>query len=316
MATAVTMGTVALPEMKKYKYDQGLAAGVVAAGGTMGAMIPPSFGLVFYGIVTESSISKLFFAGFVPGVLEAVLYIATIFVLCTVNPNMGPPGPKTSLTEKLKSLKNTWIVLVLFMLIMGGIYFGVFSPTEAGGVGAFGALLFAVGRRRLGWRDFWKSLGDTISLGAMIVIILIGANILNSFLTVSRLPIELGSFIVDLQVNRYIILVTILLFYLILGCLMDPISMILLTMPIFFPLVMVLGFNPIWFGIIVTGMGEIGVITPPVGLNVFMIKGIAPDIPVHTIFRGIIPFVITDIFRMALIVAFPAIALFLPGLMK
>lgn len=316
MATAVTMGTVALPEMKRYKYDPALATGVIAAGGTIGVLIPPSIGLILYGVITEQSIGRLFLAGFIPGVLEAVFYIITIFILCRWNPSLGPPGPRTSLTEKVKSLQKTWIVLALFLLVIGGIYFGVFSPTEAGGVGAFGAFLFAVGKRRLNWQTFQSSILDTVKIGAMCITILAGATILTDFMAVSRLPSELGFIISGLPVSRYIIIVVILFFYLMLGCFMDPISMILLTMPIFFPLILALDFNPIWFGILVTRMGEMGCITPPVGINVFIIKGVAKDVPMYTIFRGIIPFLIADICHVALLVAVPSLALFLPNLMK
>ncbi len=316
LATAATMGTVALPEMKRYKYDDRLATGSVAAGGTIGILIPPSVILILYGVITEQSIGKLFLAGFIPGVLEAVFYIVTIYILCKRNPLMGPPGPSTSFMQKIASLKSTWIVLLLFVLVIGGIYLGWFSPTEAAGVGAFGAFVFGLARRRLGWREFKSSLAETGKTTAMVFIIIMGAMVLGYFLAVSRLPYELANFIAGLGVSRYIILAFILVFYLILGCIMDSMAMMLLTVPIFFPLVTVLGFNPIWFGIIIVRVCEMGLITPPVGLNVYIIRGVAKDVPMQTIFRGILPFLIADICHVVLLVAIPQLSLFLPGLMK
>ena len=316
LATAATMGTVSLPEMKRYKYDDRLATGAVAAGGTIGILIPPSVILILYGIITEQSIGKLFLAGFIPGVLEAVFYMVTIYILCTSNPFMGPPGPRTSFMDKITSLKNTWIVLVLFVLVIGGIYLGVFSPTEAAGVGAFGAFIFGLARKRLGWKAFTSSLAETGKTTAMVFVIILGAMILGYFLAVSRIPFVLADIVGALAVNRYIILVLILLVYLFLGCVMDSMAIMLLITPIFFPLSISLGFNPIWFGILITRMTEIGLITPPVGLNVYIIRGVAKDVPMQTIFRGIIPFLIADICHVALLIALPQISLFLPGFMK
>ncbi len=315
LATAATMGKVALPEMKRYKYDDRLATGSIAAGGTIGILIPPSVVLIIYGVITEQSIGKLFAAGFIPGILEAVFYMATIYILCRHNPLLGPPGPKTSLKQKIVSLKNTWVVLLLFALVIGGLYFGVFSPTEAAGVGAFGAFAFGLARRRLGWQAIKSSLIEAGKTTAMIFIILTGAMILGYFLAVSRLPFELASFIGGLAINRYLILGFILVIYVLLGCVMDSLAMILLTVPIFFPLITQLGFNPIWFGILIVRVCEIGLITPPVGLNVYIIKGVAEDVPMHTIFKGIIPFLIADICHVALLVAVPQISLLLPSLM-
>lgn len=316
VATAMTMGTVALPEMKRYKYDSALATGSVAAGGTIGILIPPSVALVMYGIITEVSIGRLFLAGFIPGIMEAVFYIVTIYIVCKIHPDYGPSGPKTSIIEKLVSLKNTWAVIVLFLLVIGGIYFGIFSPTEAAGVGAFGAFIFALARRKLGWGEFKQSLIDTVKTTATIFTILIGALILTYFLAVSRLPSELATFISGLEVNKYIIIVGIIVFYVFLGCFFDAVAMILLTIPIFFPMMTAMDFDPIWFGIIIVRVIEMGLITPPIGMNVFIIKGVAGDVPMKTIFKGIIPFLIADICHVALLVAFPSLALFLPGLMK
>ncbi|MFH1647796.1 MAG: TRAP transporter large permease [Chloroflexota bacterium] len=296
IATAITMGTVALPEMKRYNYDPALATGSIAAGGTIGILIPPSIALVVYGIITEVSIGKLFLAGFIPGVLEAVFYIITIYIICRFNPRLGPPAARTSFVQKIVSLKNTWSVLILFLLVIGGIYIGVFSPTEAAGVGAFGAFAIAMIRRKLGWQQFKKSFVETVSTTAMMFTILIGAMILSYFMAISRLPSELAAFVGGLQLNNYLVITGILVLYVILGCVFDPIAMILLTIPIFFPLVVSMGFSPVWFGIIIVRVIEIGLITPPIGLNVYVIAGVARDVP--------------------MLVAFPSIALFLPSMMK
>ena len=316
MATAITMGNVALPEMKRYNYDPALATGSIAAGGTIGILIPPSVTLVVYGIITETSIGKLFLAGLIPGFLEAAFYIVTIYLVCTLKPNWGPRAPKVGLVEKLISLKNTWAILLLFLLVIGGIYLGIFSPTEAGGVGAFGAFVFALARRKLTWEKFKQSIIQTAGMTAMIFTILIGAYLLTYFMAVSRLPIELSETIGSLQLNNYLLLVCMLFLYVILGCFLDVMAMIMLTIPIFFPLIESMGFSPIWFGILVVRIVEMGLITPPIGMNVYIIKSVAKDVPMETIFKGIVPFLISDILHVALLVAFPAITLFLPNLMK
>ena len=316
LATAATMGTVALPEMKRYKYDPALATGCIAAGGSIGILIPPSVPLIIYGILANQSVGKLFIAGIIPGILEAVFYIITIYILCRFKPHIGPPGPKTSLMEKVVSLKATWGVLLLFIIVIGGIYFGVFSPTEAAGVGACGACLFALGRGRLNWSNFKASLLGSVKTTSMIFVILLGAMILGYFLAATRLPFELATVIGALPVNRYVILILILVIFILLGCVMDSLAIIILTVPIFYPLTEALGFNAIWFGILVVRAAEIGLITPPVGMNVFIIKGIAKDVPMFTIFRGIFPFIIADFCHVALLLAVPQLSLFLPSLMQ
>jgi C4-dicarboxylate transporter DctM subunit len=315
VATAATMGTVALPEMERYGYDPALATGSVAAGGTIGILIPPSVGLIVYGIIAEQSIGRLFLAGFIPGILEAVFYIVTIFILCRINPRLGPPGTSSSWIERIVALKNTWIVLLLFLLVLGGLYFGVFTPTEAAGVGAFGAFIFASGRGKLGWHAFKDSLFETLRNTAMILIIVLGAMILGYFLAISRVTFVIADTIAGMELNRYIVLTSILVFLLFLGTVLDAPAMILLVTPIFYPLATKLGFDPIWFGIIIVRMCEMALITPPVGLNVFVIKGVAKDVPMYTIFRGIIPFLIADIFHVVLLIVFPQLALFLPSMM-
>ncbi len=316
LATAATMGTVALPEMRKYGYDSALATGCVAAGGTIGILIPPSVVLVVYGILTEQSIGKLFMGGFIPGVLEAVFYIATIYILCKRNPLLGPSGVRTSFKEKATALKGVWVVVVLFVVVIGGIYLGIFSPTEAAGVGACGALVLALCQRRLSWQGFSSSLLETGKTTAMVLTVLIGAMLFNRFLAVTRLPFELASIAAGLVLNRYIILGVVLAAYVALGCLMIPMAMIILTIPIVFPLIVALGFDPIWFGIITVRIFEIAQITPPVGMNVFVIKGVAKDVSMGTIYRGILPFFLADICHLALLIVFPQIVLFLPGFMK
>ena len=316
VATTATMGMVALPEMKRYKYDPGLAAGSIAAGGSIGILIPPSVILVLYGILTEQSIGKLFAAGFIPGILEALFYMITIYILCKRNPLLGPKGERATFKERIGSLRATWGVVALFVLVIGGIYMGVFTPTEAAGAGAFGALIFSLGRRRLSWKMFTDSLEETSKTTAMVFLILIGAALLGYFLAVTRLPFELSSWVSGLEVNRYIILGMIVLLYLVLGAIMSSLAMIVLTVPIIFPVVEALGFDPIWFGIIIVRVVEIGQITPPVGINVYVLKGVAKDVSLQVIFRGVFPFIITDICHVAVLVAVPQLATFLPSLMK
>jgi C4-dicarboxylate transporter DctM subunit len=314
-ATAATIGTVALPQMQRYKYDTSLAAGAVAAGGTLGILIPPSLGFILYGVVTEESIGKLFIAGILPGILLALLFMICIYILVRVNPKLGPPGPKASFKERLVSIRHTWSILFLFLLIMGGIYTGIFTPTEAGAIGAFGAFIIGLARRRLTWQGFVASLLDTGRITAMIFILIIGAMIFSSFLTKSTIVFEVADLAAGIPVSRHIILVVILIFYLILGSIMDVASGLLITLPIFYPVVMNLGFDSVWFGVIAVVMFEAGLITPPVGLNVFVVSGVAKDIPLYTIFRGIVPFLIAILVSLVILIAFPQIATFLPSLM-
>lgn len=315
LATGATMGMVAIPEMNKYKYDPRLSTGCVAAGGTLGILIPPSIGFVIYGILTEMSIGKLFIAGFIPGFLLGGLFIAAIYIQCRFDPEMGPCGPAATWGEKIRSLRGTWGMLALFVLVMGGIYLGVFTPTEAAGVGAFGAFVFALWRRTLTISSLMQCLLDTGKTTAMIFMIIIGANIFSAFLGLTKLPMDLASFVAGLEMPRILILVVILLIYVALGCVMDCYAIMILTIPILFPVIQELHFDPIWFGVLMVIVLEVGLITPPVGLNVFVIKGAAPDVPLTTIFRGIIPFLVAAIFMIALITIFPEIATFLPNRM-
>ncbi len=315
LATAATLGKVAMPEMRKYKYDPALATGAIAAGGSIGILIPPSVILIIYGIITEQSIGKLFLAGFIPGVLEAVFYIFTIMILTKRRPELGPPGPRFTWGEKLASLLKTWEVVVLFIVVIGGIYLGVFTPTEAAGVGAFGTFCFAVFRRKMSWETLKTSLLSTTSTTGMLFLIVLGAMILGYFFSVSRLPFELATWVGGLQVNRYVVLILILVVVLLLGCIMDSMAIVLLTVPVFYPMILQLGFDPIWFGIIVVRVTEMGLITPPVGLNVYVIQGITGE-EMGTIFRGVAPFLLADICEIILLIALPQITLFLPSLMS
>ena len=316
LATAATMGTVSLPEMKKYNYDRGLATGSIAAGGTLGILIPPSIGFVIYGILTEESIGKLLLAGIIPGIILTGLYMLTIYILCRIKPQMGPPGEKTSIKEASLSLLGTWRILLLFFIVMGGIYLGVFTPIEAAGVGALGAFLIATIRRRMGFPQILNCLQATMRTTAMIFLILIGAEIFSLFLSVSKLPMLLSEVIGALPLHRYIILLAILLLYVILGCVLDGIAMIILTIPILFPVIVKLGFDPIWFGVLMVIVLEMGLITPPVGMNVFIIKGVAPDVPIGVIFRGIVPFLFATLVALIVMLIFPEIALYIPTHMR
>jgi C4-dicarboxylate transporter DctM subunit len=315
LATAATMGAVALPEMKKFNYNPKLATGSVAAGGTIGILIPPSIVLVVYALLTEQSIGKLFMAGFIPGLLEAVFYILTIFVITRIRPDWGPPGPKVGLGERLTAFKNLWVPASLFVVVIGGIYLGVFTPTEAAAVGAFATFILKFVRRLASRQSIMDSLLSAGRTTGMIFAIMIGAMLLNYFLGITRLPMELATFISELQVPPLVVLLAILAIYLFLGCIMDSLAMILLTVPIFFPIIQKLGIDPIWFGILITRCVEIGLITPPIGLNVFVIAGVARDVPLYDIFRGILPFLAADILEVTLLITFPQIALYLPNTM-
>jgi len=315
-ATAATMGTVTIPEMRRYNYDLALATGAVAAGGTLGILIPPSSVFIIYGIMTEQSIGKLFLAGVLPGILLSVLFILTIYVICRRNPILGPPGPVSSFKEVLLSLTGIGETLLLFCLVMGGIFFGFFTPTEAGGVGAFGAMVIALIRRQLNWKKFFVAVEDTVQTSCMILMIVAGAVIFGRFLSVTRIPFELASWVSGLPLPPIAILGVILMIYAVGGLFMDALAFMMLTISIFFPVAMKLGFDPIWFGVLIIVITEIGAITPPVGINVFVIKGVAKDVPLEVIFRGIFFFLPAYIICMILLIIFPQIALFLPNLIR
>jgi len=315
LATAATMGSVALAEMKKFKYNSRLATGCIAAGGSIGILIPPSVILVLYAVMTEESIGRLFMAGFFPGILEAGLYMLTIFIITRFRPDWAPPGPKVSWGERFSGFKSIWVPGCLFIVVIGGIYVGVFTPTESAAVGVLGSFFIMLVRRLANRRSVMDSLFSAGRTTGMIFAILIGAMLLNFFLGITKVPIALATFVGGLQVPPLVIIITILFIYLLLGCIMDSLPMILLTVPIFFPLILKMGFDPIWFGILIVRVVEVGLITPPIGLNVFVIKGVAEDVPLYDIFRGVLPFLAADIVCIALLVIFPQISLFLPNTM-
>ncbi|HEX2964388.1 MAG TPA: TRAP transporter large permease, partial [Syntrophorhabdaceae bacterium] len=299
------------PEMRKFQYHPGFATATIAIGGTLGIMIPPSLTFIIYGIIAEQSVGKLFISGIFPGILASLLLIGTIYIQCKLNPLLGPPGEKTTLWQKMVSLKGIWPMFVIFVVVIGGIYAGFFSPTEAAGVGCFCTMIFALARKRLTWKSFLDSLYDTVRISCMCFIIVAGAMIFSYFITITRLPAELSAAIGG-GWNRYVALAMILAIYLFLGCLMDTIAMILLTVPIFLPLMKVYGFDPIWFGVVVTLMAEISLVTPPVGMNVFVISGVAKDVPMYSTFRSMGWYLVPMFILIVLLIIFPQIALYLP----
>ena len=314
-ATAATMATVALPEMKRYGYDMGLATGTVAAAGSLGILIPPSVIFIVYGILTEQSIGKLFAAGILPGILLCFLFLFTIHLRVLKNPSLAPPGPKSNIREKFRSFAGILETLLLFALVMGGIFFGIFTPTEAAAIGAFMTLLIAIIRRQLYWKGFIQSLADTTKISCMIMVIVTGAVIFGHFMAITRIPYLLADYVSSLPLPPHAIIGVIIFVYLIGGCFMDALAMIMLTIPIFFPVVQKLGFDPIWFGVVIVLITEMGVITPPVGINVYVVYGVARDVPLEKIFRGVFPMLISLLVCNLLLILFPQIALWLPGLM-
>jgi tripartite ATP-independent transporter DctM subunit len=315
LATAATMAQIALPEMRRYGYDDRLATGSVAAGGTIGILIPPSIILVIYGLLTETSISQLFLAGFVPGLLTLAGFMLTIAIMTRIDPRLGPPGTPSAWRERLIALRSVWGAAALFLLVIGGLYIGVFSPTEAASIGAVGALALGLLNRSLTGQAIARSLLDAVKTTAMIFTILIGAILFNNFLILASMPTLVSGWIAALPLGKTAILLVILGMYFVLGCLLDSLAMILLTIPIVFPIINALGYDPVWFGIIIVMVVELGLITPPIGMNVFVIKGIARDVPLETIFRGAMPFVVAQIVLILVLVAFPQIALWLPSTM-
>ena len=323
LATAATMAPVAMPSMRKYGYSDSLAAGSIAAGGTLGILIPPSVILVIYGIMTESDIGKLFMAGILPGILGVVLYMAAVQVTIWIKPESGPPGERVGWADRMRALGGVWGVLVLFILVMGGIYGGIFTPTEAAGIGATGAFLFALARGRLTIRITYEILLQSVKTTTMIFSVLIGALMFSNFVNMADLPGALTGWVHGANLSPFMVMLFIILVYVVLGCVLESMSMILLTVPVFYPLILELNFGPsippdmilIWFGIVVVVVTEISLITPPVGLNVFVLRGVLPDVSTGTIFKGVTPFWLADIVRLLILLFLPAVSLFLPGLM-
>ncbi len=316
-ATAATMTTVALPEMKKYGYDKGLSAGSIACGSTLGVVIPPSVVLIVYGIQTGQSIGKLFWGSTLPGILMTVLFSLTIYLLCVKHPEWGPGGPKVTLTEKIKAIPGAIEMIILFGLVMGGLYTGSYTPTEAGAAGAFFALVIAVAfRRKLSWKGFLAAITDALKVTCMVIVIVWGAVVFGRFLTISRLPFAAVDFVSALQVPPYIIMTFILMIYAIAGMVMDALGFLLISIPIFFPMATQLGYDPIWFGCILTVVTTMGAITPPVGICAYVVSGMSGNIPLSTVFRGVFWFIPAYAVTMVLMIIFPQISLFLPSLVR
>ncbi|TPE54360.1 TRAP transporter large permease [Maribrevibacterium harenarium] len=308
MATAASMSRVALPEMEKNGYAPTLATGVLAAGGTLGIMIPPSIALLLYALITEQSVGDMFIAGVIPGLLGLVLYGLTVAILVTVNPNMAQPGEATTVMEKIKGLKGLVPFTGIFLFIIGGIYSGWFTPTEAAAVGAAATLVIAV-VRGMRFPQFLEAVQETLVMSAMIFFMIIGAEIFGYFLSVSRISFTLVEWVDAMQLSPYMVLIAVLILFMLLGCVMDSIAMLLLTVPVVYPLIEAAGFDPIWFGIIAVITVELGLITPPVGMNVFVIKSVAPHISIGQMYRGVMPFVLSDLVRLIMIILFPSLAI-------
>ncbi len=321
LATAATMGQVALPELKRFGYSGALSTASLAAGGTLGILIPPSIVLVIYAILTEQNIAKLFLAAFVPGVLAAIGYMITIAIYVRLYPDSSGSRERADWSERLKAVVDVWPVLVVFLLVIGGIYAGVFTPTEAAAIGAAGTGIIALVRGGLPWHEFKHAILATATSTGMIFFIVLGATVFNAFLAFSQLPQQAASYVTELGLNPWLVLSLILVCYLLFGCIMDSLSMILLTIPIFFPIVSALDYGlpfeefAIWFGILVLIVVETGLITPPVGMNLFIINAMAPDIPLAHTFRGVVPFILSDVIRVTILVVFPVLSLFLVRLL-
>jgi C4-dicarboxylate transporter DctM subunit len=311
-ATCATIGKVAIPEMRRFNYSDVLSTGTVASAGGLGIMIPPSTTFIVYGILAEQSIGKLFISGIFPGILIATLFMITVYLYCRRNPQAGPPGPSTTLKQKLGSLVGLTDTLLLFALTMGGLFSGLFSPTQAGAIGSVGTLIIGIGRRELTWKGFIESGREGLRISCMILLLIAGATIFGRFIAVTQIPATLANWAGALSVPHWVIIAMLYVFWFILGCFVDAMALIVLLVPIFYPLVMQLGYDPIWFGVIITIFSMIAVITPPVGVNVYVVKGLFKDLSLETVFKGVIPYLIPFTIATALVVAFPQIATFLP----
>jgi len=315
-ASVATMATVALPEMKRYKYSDSLSAGSVVAGGSLGILIPPSVIFIIYGIATEQSIGKLFAAGILPGILLSLLFCIAIMIWAHFRPEIAPRGEKTSFKKKVLALSGVSETALLFLLVMGGLFWGIFTPTEAGAIGAGGAIVLGVARRRLLWKGFGMAVLESTRISCMILVIVAGAITFGHFLAFTRLPFVVANWVAGLPLPKDAIMLLIIFLYVIGGCFMDALAMVLLTIPIVFPLVTAMGFDPIWFGVIIVLVAEMGAMTPPVGINVYVLSGIAKEIPMEIIFKGAFPFVLCVMVCILILMVFPQIALLLPSLMQ
>jgi C4-dicarboxylate transporter DctM subunit len=316
IATAATMAKVAYPSMKDLGYSDRLSTGSIAAGGTLGILIPPSTLMVIYGVITETNIGKMFAAGILPGILATFLLCLAVQWTVWRDPASGPRGEKSTWRDRIRSIEGVWAVALLFILVMGGIYGGVFTATEGAGIGAFGAFCIALARRALTWRTLLDCLVESGRTTAMLFVILTGALMFAEFVNYTTMPNDLKTLVSTLNLSPIMVITAICVIYVILGTAMEELSMILLTVPVFFPLVVHLGFDPIWFGILVVVVVEIGLISPPVGMNLFVLKALLPQVPTITLFRGVLPFVVADIIRLGILIAFPAISLWLPSMMR
>lgn len=315
-ATAATMGKVALPQMQKYKYDNMLSSGTIVTGGTLGTVMPPSVVLIVIGLQTEQSIIKLFLGGILPAIILGALFVLTIFVICRINPSYGPAGPKTDFKDKIRSLTGVIEAVVIFVLVIGGLYIGWFTPTEAGAVGVFFTFLVIVPTGRLSWTGLISSIKDTLKISCMVFMLVTGAIIFGRFLAVTRITFMVADFAAGLDVSRYVILAFVLLIYLIGGCFIDSLGFLVLTIPIFFPLGMALGFDPIWYAIILTMVTTMGAITPPVGVNIYVVKALAPEIELSTIFKSVSFFLTACIVCIIILIIFPQIVLIIPNMAR
>ena len=316
IATAATMTKVAYPSMREHGYSDALAAGSIAAGGTLGILIPPSTIMVIYGLMTQTNIGKLFAAGILPGLVAVVLLCAAVQYITWRDPQAGPAAKRSTWPERLGAVREIWAVAALFVIVMGGIYGGVFTATEGAGIGAFGAFCFALARRALTWKTMLLVLTDSARTTGMLFMILVGALVFANFINYTTLPDDLKNFVNRYEVHPMMVMAAICVIYVLLGTAMEELSMILLTVPVFFPLVTHLGFDPVYFGVIIVVVVEIGLISPPVGMNMFVVRSLLPNVSTSTIFRGVTPFVVADVIRLAILVAFPAISLWLPTALK
>lgn len=314
-ATAATMGTIALPEMKRYQYGSELSTGSVAAGGSLGSLMPPSVVLIVYGIATQQSIGKLFIAGIIPAIIITALFLLAIAIYSKKNPLQGPAGERFSLKEMMLSLTDLWETILVFLAVMGGMFFGVFTPTKAGAVGSFSIMVIVMAQKKLNWQGLWKAINETLTISCMVLMLIAGATLFGHFLALSRIPLELAGVVSDLSWPPWAIMALICLIYLIGGCFIDSLALIMLTIPVFYPIVINMGYDPIWFGIIIVLIAQMGIITPPVGINVYVVSGISGT-SLPTVFRGVMPFLIALIVGTGLFIIWPGIVTYLPNLIK
>lgn len=315
-ATAATMTTVALPQMNRYKYNPMLSTGAIACGSTLGVVIPPSVVLIIIGLSTEQSIAKLFYGGLGAGILLAILLTLTVYVLCSIYPSWGPVGEKSTFKQKIRSLSGAVEMLILFMAVMIGLYFGLFTPTEAGAIGSFFAVVIALVQRKLSWTDFYNSIFDTLKISCMVIVIITGAMVFGRFLAITRIPFDIASWVTDLPFSKLTIMAIIFLIYVIGGAVMDSLALLLITIPIFFPVAMKLGYDPVWFGVTITIVTTLGAVTPPVGATTYVVGGMARDVPLEKVFRGVAYFLPAYVLCVIIMMLFPQVVLFLPGLLK